>query len=308
MIPTSQAGLLMESGEVVGHDGAAIGKVGTVYVDDSDGHLTWVTVKTGFFGTHESFVPLDDATVDGSTVTVPYDKAMVKDAPHFDADSSLSVEEEDQLYSYYRVGGQAQGFSGTSADYTTTPSDSALSGDLDTERLAGRSAVDTAADGYITRSEEELHVGTRTVEAGRARLKKYVVTEQQTVTVPVSHEEVTLVREPIAAGQVTDAVIGDDVIEVTLSEDQVVVDKQAVAVEKIKLGTETVTEQRQVTEAVRKEQVEMSTDGVGTGTGHTAGIHDTTGTAHSNGTDAEGDPSLADKAKGLVDKATNAVK
>ena len=283
MIPTTAAGTLIDSGEVVTSDGDTIGKVGTVYVDDSDGHLTWVTVKTGWFNTNESFVPLDDATLEGSTITVPYTADKVKDAPHFDADASLSPEEEDQLYTYYGTGGQT---TTTAADHdaatgtqtgTTVPADIPTTGyaDTDTEVLpAGASSsasTDTgSAEGYVTRSEEELRVGTRKVEAGRARLKKYVVTEQQTVTVPVSREEVTLVREPIAAGEVTDATIGEDVVEVVLTEDQVVVDKQAVAVEKIRLDTETVTEQQQVTEAVRKEQIELDTDDVTTDTtGHT---------------------------------------
>jgi uncharacterized protein (TIGR02271 family) len=49
----------------------------------------------------------------------------------------------------------------------------------------------------MTRSEEQLHVGTEKVETGRARLRKHVVTEQVTKTVPVSHEEVTVTREAI---------------------------------------------------------------------------------------------------------------
>ena len=298
MIPTQQAGLLMDSGEVVGTNGDTIGKVGTVYVDDADGHLTWVTVKTGWFGTNESFVPLDDATLEGSTLTVPYDKDTVKNAPHHAVDAELSPEEEDELYAHYGVGGQSAGF----AAGTTVPAglETTGYGETDTEVLPPQAAADTATtrdDGVITRSEEQLHVGTRRVETGRARLKKYVVTEQQTVTVPVSHEEVTLVREPIAAGTITDAVIGDDAIEVVLTEDRVVVDKEAVAVERVSLGTEVVTEQQQVTEAVRKEQIELDTTGVDTTTGLAAGDSRT-----------DDDSSLGDKAEGLVDKAKNALK
>jgi hypothetical protein len=51
----------------------------------------------------------------------------------------------------------------------------------------------------MTRSEERLRVGTETREAGRARLRKYVVTEHQQVSVPVSREEVTLEHEPVTA-------------------------------------------------------------------------------------------------------------
>ena len=253
MISTDNAARLIDGGKVVGTDGDSIGAIGTVYVDDADGRLTWVTVKTGWFGANESFVPLDDATLDGDTVTVPYDKATVKDAPNHAVDASLSPDEEADLYRFYGVEGHA-------VPAATTTGTTAQVADVEASS-APHTPADTAGDGYITRSEENLRVGTRAVEAGRARLKKYVVTEQQTVTVPVSHEEVTLVREPIAAGTVTDAVIGDDAVEVTLMRDEVVVDTQAVAVERIRLDTETVTEQREVTESVRKEQIEMDTDG-----------------------------------------------
>lgn len=303
MIASDQAATLMEQGEVVSTDGDTIGKINTVYVDNEDGHLTWVTVKTGWFGGNESFVPLDNATLDGATVTVPYDKDKVKGAPHHAADAELSVEEENDLYSYYGINHGTAGYTATDTDTDTT---AGYATDTTTDTSAGTIARTGDADGYITRSEERLHVGTRTVEAGRARLKKYVITEQQTVTVPVSHEEVTLVREPITGGEVTDAVIGEDAIEVVLTEDRVVVDKEAVAVERVSLGTEVITEQQQVTEAVRKEQIELDTDGIAdTATGYsTSGGTVTDGTPRG---DADG-TSVGDKAKGLVDKAKDALK
>jgi uncharacterized protein (TIGR02271 family) len=95
------------------------------------------------------------------------------------------------------------------------------------------------------------------VQTGRARLRKVVVTEQQTVTVPVTREEVRLVREPIADGDAVDATIGEAAADVVLTEERVVVSKETVPVEKARLGTETVTEQQEVTEAVRKEQIEF---------------------------------------------------
>ena len=122
----------------------------------------------------------------------------------------------------------------------------------------------------MTRSEERLRVGTQSREAGRARLRKHVVTEQQSVTVPVSHEEVTLDREPItdanraAAGSGPD--ISEEEHEVVLHEERPVVDKTVEAVERVKLGTETVTQDETVTDEVRKEQIDLDADnGVTTG-------------------------------------------
>ena len=112
----------------------------------------------------------------------------------------------------------------------------------------------------MTRSEERLHVGTENVVAGRARLRKYVVTEQVSTTIPVSHEEVRIEREPITEANRGAAMSGPDISEeeheVTLRAERPVVAKEAVPVERVRLGTETVTEEHQVHEQVRKEQID----------------------------------------------------
>ncbi len=263
MIKQDQAAQLIDGGSVVGSEGDSIGKIGQVYLDNQSGDVSWVTVKTGFFGSHESFVPTDDATIAGDTVTVPYDKDKIKGAPHFESGAELSPTDEDELYSYYGLGATAR-----AGDYAT---EYAATG---TKKRSGAPAK-TSDKGYVTRSEEQLHVGTEKVQAGTARLRKFVVTEQQTVSVPVSHDEVHVVREPIQPGDKLDgATIGEDSIEVPLTAERAVVNKEVVGVEKVKLDTTTVTEQQQVTEGVRKEQIEVDGDT----TGKTATTGTTTGT------------------------------
>jgi uncharacterized protein (TIGR02271 family) len=112
-------------------------------------------------------------------------------------------------------------------------------------------------DGMVL-SEEQLRVGTEKVETGKARLRKYVVTENVTKTVPVEREEVRLEREPIAEGDTVgaDGDIGDAEQEVVLTEERVVVSKESVPVERVSLDTETVTDHEEVNEEVRKEEVE----------------------------------------------------
>ena len=242
----------LESGVVVGTDGE-IGRVGQVYTDNETDQPSWVTVKTGWFGSNESFVPLNAATIDGDIIRVPYDKDTIKGAPNNDVGEPLSETDEQDLYSYYGLSPVA------SADNRSTV------GDGDMPARAG----DVGSGEYLTRSEEELHVGTEKVQTGRARLRKVVVTEQQTVTVPVTREEVRVVREPIAPGDTVDATIGEAAADVVLTEERVVVSKETVPVEKVRLDTETVTEQQEVTEAVRKEQIEFDdtdTDTVDTDT------------------------------------------
>jgi uncharacterized protein (TIGR02271 family) len=112
----------------------------------------------------------------------------------------------------------------------------------------------------MTRSEERLRVGTEGVEAGRARLRKYVVTENVTQTVPVSHEGVRVEREPVTEANRDTAMTGPEITEaehhVTLHAERPVVEKETVPVERVRLGTEKVTEEREVSETVRKEQIE----------------------------------------------------
>src|SRR4051795_8363377 len=95
--------------QVIGKDvydsaGNKIGSASEVYLDDESGQPEWVTVKTGLFGTKESFVPIRDADLTDDGVRVAVSKAQVKDAPKVDTDGHLSPEEEQELYRYYGLG------------------------------------------------------------------------------------------------------------------------------------------------------------------------------------------------------------
>ncbi|CAN5149600.1 hypothetical protein BH20ACT5_BH20ACT5_25070 [soil metagenome] len=87
---------------VYGPDEDKIGKVGQVFLDDQTGNPEWITVATGLFGTRETFVPIAQAEFNDGNVSVPYDKAKVKDAPNIDVDEGhISPEAEAELYEYY---------------------------------------------------------------------------------------------------------------------------------------------------------------------------------------------------------------
>jgi uncharacterized protein (TIGR02271 family) len=195
----------------------------------------------------------------GDSVQVPYDKQQVSDAPSMEADGSLSQDEEAQLYRHYGL------------DYSEHRSDSGLAAgtdrdaDADTDHgTVGRDTSGPTTDDAMTRSEEELQVGTTQRERGRVRLRKYVTTEQVTQTVPVQREELRVEREPITDANLDDATSGpaisEEEHEVTLHEETPVVEKRAVPKERVRLDTETVTEDRQVSEEVRKEQIEVDGD------------------------------------------------
>ena len=233
--------------EVVDRDGDKIGKLDEIYLDQQTGEPAWALVKTGLFGSASTFVPLQGASRadDGGGLRVAYEKDQVKDAPTMEADGQLSPEEEARLYRHYGL------------DYADIDG-----GDGDTDTGHDTSGPNT--DEAMTRSEEELQVGKTTRERGRARLKKYVVTEQVTQTVPVQREEVRIEREPITEGNVDAATdgpaISEEEHEVTLHEEQVVTSKQAVPKERVRLEKDTVVEEQQVSEELQKEQIEADGD------------------------------------------------
>ena len=162
--------------------GDKIGKVGQVYLDDTTGQPEWVTVRTGLFGTRESFVPLAAARVEGDELVVDVSKDRVTAAPKIDEDGHLSEEQEAELYGYYQVSpgvfGQDAGPTGYAATDTAT-------GQTTDASYAQAGTADGGADGgagpttddVVIRPEEQLPAGTQRAEAGRARLRKYVGTQ-----------------------------------------------------------------------------------------------------------------------------------
>jgi uncharacterized protein (TIGR02271 family) len=182
-----------------------------------------------------------------------------------DADGRLSQSEEAELYRHYGL------------EYSETRSDSGLPEggagagtrggefrDEDASGTVGRDVSGPTTDDAMTRSEEELRVGTTERETGRARLRKYVVEDEVTQTVPVRREEVRVEREPITDANVDSATegpaISEEEHEVVLHEEQAVVDKQAVPKERIRLDKDTHVEEEQVNETVRSEQIDVDDD------------------------------------------------
>jgi len=264
-------------------EGEKIGKVGQVFLDDQTGQPEFLTVNTGLFGTSESFVPVEGASINGDDISVPYGKDTVKDAPRVDVDGGhLAQSDERRLFEHYGRGydtGYGSGNGGPEAsaggqdagrqDAGQQGLGGQDSGDRDMayagrQQSAGHDTSGPNTDDAMTRSEEHLDVGTTSQEAGRARLRKYVTTENESVTVPVKKEKAVLETEPVTAANVDDATegpgISEEEHEVVLNEERVVVDKTVDPVERVRLGTETVTEEQTVDDEVRKEHIEVEGD------------------------------------------------
>lgn len=367
--------------DIYDQEGNRIGRVGNVYVDDSTHQPEWVTVRTGMFGTKESFVPLQGASTSEQGINVEVSRNKIREAPRVDAEHGhLSDAEGQDLYTYYGLtkpgtespgsnpsdqesaeqqsapgqstgsqsghetstsgqttagaaaggaaaGGAAAGASGSGGTGSgnrerygeRTASAGRSPSETSTSAKAGRSASgsetsgtssspsrtraesatqeasstqqksstqedsqtswstqpprETARQGSsldsaeampetMTRYEERLRVGTETVETGRVRLRKYVVTEQTSTTIPLTREEVRIEREPIPEAErrpssAGSAEMGESERELVLHEERPIVNTEQIPVERIRINAEKVTEERTVHGDVRKEQFDI---------------------------------------------------
>jgi len=254
----------LTSGTLLGSDGSKIGQISDIYLDNETRQPEWVVVNTGMFGSRESFAPLAEASERDGDILVPYTKDIVKGAPNVDADGELSQQEEAELYRYYGLGySEARSDSGLPATGNGTRTDTAMKA---TNR--GDTGHDTSGpntDSAMTRSEEELRVSKAKRPSELVRLKKYIVTEQKTVTVPVQREEFRVEREPITDANRGAAMSGPDLSseehELQLNQEEIVVEKQVVPKERVRLDKDIVTEERTVNEELRKEEIAVERDG-----------------------------------------------
>lgn len=243
--------------DVLGPDGEKVGSVEHIYLDRETGQPTFASIKTGLFGMKSSLVPIDGISGgSGEGLRVSYDKAKIKDAPNIDADQELTSQEEERLYAHY--GQDYAQYDGQDFDHDTATGQ------------VGGPGQDTSGpntDSAMTRSEEELRVGKAEHEVGRARLRKYVVTEDVQTTVPVQREEVRIEREPITDANVGQAMdgpaISEEEHEVTLRAEEPVVEKRVVPQERVRMEKETHTEDVTVNDEVRKERIEAEGDAQG---------------------------------------------
>ena len=260
-------------------NGDKVGKVGQLFVDSNSGEPTFVAVNTGLFGRNSSLVPLAGAKLNNEELHVAHTKDEISDAPNIsDTDEGLEPEEEERLYKHYGLTTQDSAQTQTSdrgnaAQAGTAAGTGAAAGTAagttgrreetaKTSADTGKKAA-TSDDGSVIRSEEQLNVNKEKVASGRARLRKYVVEDTETVEVPVSREEVKVEREklsPEEAKKLGNTRIGEENADVVLHEEQVNVDKETVPVEKINLNKETVTEKQKVSEDLKKERVEFQDD------------------------------------------------
>src|SRR5919107_906496 len=224
--------------DIIDAEGEKVGTLEELFRDEDTQQPEWAVVRTGMFGTKLSFVPIQGAEPRGENVQVLFSKAQIKDAPRIDdSDGQLSQDEESRLY-----------------EHSGLPAGNGGGGQV------GHDTSGPTTDEAMTRSEEELKVGKAERERGRARLRKYVVTEEVQQTVPVRREEVRVEREPITDANVDQALEGPEISEeeheVVLHEEEPVVEKRTVPKERVRMDKDARTEDAQISEELRKEQIE----------------------------------------------------
>ncbi|TFV63585.1 UNVERIFIED_ORG: DUF2382 domain-containing protein [Bacillus sp. AZ43] len=253
-------------------DGRKIGTVEHFYLDDRTGAPSWVAVTTGLFGTRQSVVPALEATFTDGTLRLPVAAETVKSAPHL-AGEHLSPDEEEQLRRHYGAG---TGTAPPAAEPAVAASDAspaaAREAQPTVEMPAAARPPAPADDGAMVRSEEQLRVGTERVATTRARLVKYVVTEEVQITVPVRREEIRVEHVPVDAPDdgPGETLVADEgraadatglPAEIILHTERPVVSVEVVPTERVRLRTELVEGQETVTGQVQREEIVLDQDG-----------------------------------------------
>jgi uncharacterized protein (TIGR02271 family) len=110
--------------------------------------------------------------------------------------------------------------------------------------------------------EEELHARKQPVEKGDVRVRKEVVTEHQTLDVPVQREEVVVERHPVAGKPAASSTIGaGEELRIPVKEEEVQVEKRPVVREEVSVGKRRVQDTEKAEGTVRKEQVRIDKEG-----------------------------------------------
>jgi hypothetical protein len=258
---------------VVDRESATVGTITAFFLDQVSGLPTWVLVHTGWLSDRQTFVPLADAVEADGEIRLPYTRTQVNEAPEVDPGSELSADDELALFGHYGL----LDHHGAVAEPSPEP-EPPVPGPPVGERSrtgegvrgvvhspgAGQEGVGQEGAGLVvTRSEEELRVGVRT-RLRRLRVRRYVVTEYVTRTIPVRRERLRL--EEVPSDQVVEGgadaweppgAAGEPALEVVLRREEPVIGVRAVPVERVRLVRQLVTDQHTVAEELRKERVEV---------------------------------------------------
>jgi uncharacterized protein (TIGR02271 family) len=264
---------------VTGADGQVVGTVEQVFNDDVSGQPVWARIRSG---KTSRFIPLGGTRTSADGFSVPFDTKKIMSGPDLGVERHMSASQADELRHHYGLTVPAQaGQTGPTKPGQAGPTPTEQTGQIATgqagppptgqagppptgQTVPGQTGQPdgTGSDGaeWLIRTEERMAVGTEVQEAGRVRLRKYVDVEPVEQAIHVFHEEYEVERIPITAQDQVRSPITDSAQELILHEERAVLKKEAVPVERVRLVTKKVQEDRTIHDELRKERIEVEAD------------------------------------------------
>ena len=207
--------------DVVGSDGDKIGSVAAIQPH-------YISVEKGFLFKEDIFIPTSAiSSVADETVHVDVTKDQIEDQ---------DWAREPEMTTHHRDAGQYN------------------------EQRAAGTDTDTSDRMHIQLSEEQLNVNTHEVERGSVHVHKDVVTEEQSVNVPLREEEVRVERHEARSGQVPDDAFQEQDIEIPIRGEEADVTKSVRVREEVDITKDVHQRDEQVHDTVRREEVHVDRD------------------------------------------------
>jgi uncharacterized protein (TIGR02271 family) len=249
---TTQAEDLLGA-RVTGADGKVVGTVEQVFRDDVDGTPAWARVRAGKTG---RFVPLGSSQVTPDGLSVPFESQKILSGPEIDAGQHMSAAQAEELSRYYGLIVPTQQSRGRMAE--DTGEEQQITSQMPVgEQMPGE---EMGASDWLIRQEERIQVGKEMLETGRVRLHKYVDTESIEQPVHLYREDFEIERIPITGGEPGSGNLEEGVQEIVLHEERVVLRKELVPVERVRLRTKQIATDSTVRDEIRRERIEVEPD------------------------------------------------
>jgi uncharacterized protein (TIGR02271 family) len=255
---TTQAEDLLGA-RVTGADGKVVGTVEQVFRDDVDGTPAWARVRAGKTG---RFVPLGSSQVTPDGLSVPFDSQKILSGPEIDAGQHMSAAQAEQLSRYYGLIVPTQQSRERMAEDTAEQQPVTSQQQVTSQMPAGQEmpAEQTGGSDWLIRQEERIQVGKEMLETGRVRLHKYVDTESIEQPVHLYREDFEIERIPISGDEPSSGTLEEGVQEIILHEERVVLRKELVPVERVRLRTKQIATDSTVRDEIRRERIEVEPD------------------------------------------------
>jgi uncharacterized protein (TIGR02271 family) len=255
---TTQAEDLLGA-RVTGADGKVVGTVEQVFRDDVDGTPAWARVRAGKTG---RFVPLGSSQVTPDGLSVPFESQKILSGPDIDAGQHMSAAQAEELSRYYGLIVPTQQSRERLAEETGEQQQVTSQMPVGEQMPAGEEmpGEEAAGSDWLIRQEERIQVGKEMLETGRVRLHKYVDTESIEQPVHLYREDFEIERIPISGDEPISGTLEEGVQEIVLHEERVVLRKEMVPVERVRLVTKRTATDSTVRDEVRRERIEVEPD------------------------------------------------